>query len=84
MNALDILSQNADFAFGVYNFGPAVALLMAGSVIDVCLKGWGMWRAARLQKKSWFIALLVMNTLGLLPILFLLMTREEYAKKEGR
>jgi len=34
-------------------------------------KGWALWRSARLGSKKWFIALLVINTLGILEILYL-------------
>lgn len=34
-------------------------------------KGWALWRAARLEKKWWFVALLVINTLGILEILYI-------------
>lgn len=34
-------------------------------------KGLALWRAARLQQKNWFIAILILNTLGLLEIIYL-------------
>jgi hypothetical protein len=34
-------------------------------------KGVALWKAARLNDKKWFIALLVVNTLGLLEILYI-------------
>jgi len=34
-------------------------------------KGFALWRAARNESKRWFIALLVINTGGLLEILYL-------------
>ena len=34
-------------------------------------KGWALWKAARLNDKGWFIALLVINTLAMLEILFI-------------
>jgi len=34
-------------------------------------KGWALWKSARLNDKGWFIALLVINTLGMLEILYL-------------
>ncbi len=35
-------------------------------------KGLALWRAARGEQKFWFIALLSLNTLGVLEIIFLL------------
>jgi hypothetical protein len=34
-------------------------------------KGLALWRSARLKNKWWFIALLLINSLGLLEILYL-------------
>ena len=34
-------------------------------------KGWALWTAARKGSKNWFIALLVINTLGILDILYI-------------
>lgn len=34
-------------------------------------KGLAMWKAARLNKSVWFVVLLVVNTFGLLEILYL-------------
>lgn len=34
-------------------------------------KGWALWRSARANAKWWFIVLLVVNTLGILEILYL-------------
>ncbi len=40
-------------------------------------KGLGMWHAARNKQKYWFIAMLVLNTAGLLPIIYLLWFKPE-------
>jgi hypothetical protein len=34
-------------------------------------KGWALWIAARKTQKIWYVALLVVNTLGLLEILYI-------------
>lgn len=34
-------------------------------------KGWALWTAARKGSKSWFVALLIVNTLGILEILYI-------------
>ncbi|GIW61533.1 MAG: hypothetical protein KatS3mg089_0385 [Patescibacteria group bacterium] len=35
-------------------------------------KGLALWRAAQGEQKYWFIAMLILNTLGVLEIIFLL------------
>jgi len=83
MNALQILGDNSDFVMGIYSIGAFMSAFFLLILIDMGLKGWGMWRASRMEKKSWFIALLIVHSMGILPIIFLLITREEYAKQKN-
>lgn len=47
---------------------------------DLVWKGLALWKAAREQSRYWFIALLLLNTAGILPIVYLLMhTRKNRA-----
>ena len=80
MDAFSILQQNSDFVMGAYNMSALMGGMFLLVLLDTGLKGWAMWRAARMEKKSWFIALLVINSMGILPILFLLITKDEYRK----
>lgn len=34
-------------------------------------KGIALWKAARLKQKGWFVALLLINTLGILEIIYI-------------
>ena len=61
------------------NMGNMIGIFIALILADLCLKGWSMWRAARMEKKYWFIALLIVNSVGILPAVFLLITKNEYA-----
>ena len=38
---------------------------------DLIWKGIAMWKAGRNNQKKWFIVLLVLNTVGILPILYI-------------
>ncbi|HNX92811.1 MAG TPA: DUF5652 family protein [Syntrophomonas sp.] len=49
--------------------------LIAWSVI---WKGLALWRAARLREAGWYIALLVINTVGIFEIIYLLATKKRY------
>jgi len=42
-------------------------------------KGWALWRAARNSQRNWFIVILILNTLGLVEIVYLL-----FLQKEGK
>ncbi len=42
-------------------------------------KGVGLWKAAQLSHKRWFIAILIFNTLGILPIVYLKFVAKKYS-----
>ena len=41
-------------------------------VWDLVWRGMAMWRAGRRNEPVWFVCLLVFNTIGILPIIYLL------------
>lgn len=47
---------------------------------DLFWKGKGLWASARNSQKGWFIAILVINSVGILPIIYLLF----FAKKSRK
>jgi hypothetical protein len=46
-------------------------LLAVIAVWEIIWKGFAMWKAARHSQKNWFIAILLLNTAGILPIVYL-------------
>ncbi len=42
-------------------------------------KGWAMWKAAKNNHKWWFIIILVVNTLGILDILYIFVFSKKVA-----
>ena len=59
-----------NFPTGMFS-GAAVGLLVLLGVWDLAWKAWGMWHAARNNQVWWFIAILLLNTIGILPILYI-------------
>lgn len=52
-------------------FGVGLTLLFIVVVIwTLTWKGLALWRAARRTDKAWYIILLIVNTLGLLEIIY--------------
>lgn len=49
-------------------------------IIDLLLRGYALWHAARRSQKVWFIALLILNTLGILPLVYILLNRNKKKK----
>lgn len=51
----------------------------------VVWKGLALWKAARQDKRWWFAALLVVNTLGILEILYLyVFSQDSDLKRSGK
>jgi methionyl-tRNA synthetase len=48
---------------------------------DMIWKGIGMWKAGRHNQLGWFIAMFVLNTLGILPIIYLLFFQKKRSDK---
>jgi hypothetical protein len=57
---------------------PAAALILLAWTL--VWKGLALWRSARLDQKYWFVALLVVNTFGLLEIAYLFFFAKEKMK----
>ena len=61
---------NNAFGFGQFSAGTGflVAIVLIWSLV---WKGLALWKAAREGSKPWFVILLVINTVGILEILYL-------------
>ncbi len=83
MNAL-FVGQNIGAAVaGHASFNPIVigVLVAVVAIWTLSWKGVALWYAARNHQKRWFIALLILNTIGILEIVYLLWFRRD--KQEG-
>jgi len=69
------------FGGGLFT-GLGSVLLVAVLIWSVVWKGLALWRAAREGSKPWFVALLVVNTLGILEILYLYVFSKKERPKE--
>lgn len=73
------------FMHGPDFFGPAAllgigifsALIIAAAVWSFFWKGMGLWHAARNGQTVWFIVILLVNTLGILEIVYLVWFRAD-------
>jgi len=55
-------------------FGVIIAIL---AIWDIVWKLIGLWKAARNKHLWWFICIAVINTAGILPIVYVLMNRKK-------
>jgi Family of unknown function (DUF5652) len=46
-------------------------------------KGWALWKAAKMGSKKWFIAILILNTLAILDILYIFIFSKKSPKLTG-
>ncbi len=67
------------FGHAPYAFGLWFILLLVWSLV---WKGLALWRAARRGETAWFIALLLVNTAGILEIVYLFFIAKD-AKLRG-
>jgi NADH:ubiquinone oxidoreductase subunit 6 (subunit J) len=71
---------------GMHGWGPAIGfgvfgILMAIFLLAVlALKGYALWHAAKRDEKWWFIALLVLNTAGILELVYLIFIVKKWPK----
>lgn len=69
----------SDFSSFLTNFAWLVILLILWTLI---WKGIALWKAAKNDSLPWFIILLVLNTLGLLEIIYICFVKSKSATKE--
>jgi len=56
--------------------------IMLLTVVDAILKGFAMWKASKNNSKVWFWVLLLVSSLGILPLCYLIFSKKEPSKKE--
>ena len=57
---------------------------LAVAVWTIIWKGMALWKSANKGSKPWFIVFLVINTLGILEILYIYVFSEHRAKRESK
>ncbi len=53
-------------------------LLILAVLWDIFWTGIGLWKSARNDQKYWFLAMLILSTVGILPIIYI------YAYQKGK
>ena len=69
-----------DLLFGNPRFSAIFIACLGFFVIwELVWKGFALWKAARNNHSAWFVCIMIFNTVGILPIVYLLLNR---TKKE--
>jgi hypothetical protein len=45
--------------------------IIALSIWDIIAKGFALWHAAKKNQRNWYIALLIVNSAGILPVIYI-------------
>lgn len=59
-----------------------IYVLVIIAVWELFWKGWALWRAGTNKDKKWFIVLFVLNTVGILPIIYLFLIKPIKKKRK--
>jgi hypothetical protein len=60
------------FPIGMGLFGAWIGMFLVPLILwSLVWKGWALWRAAKNDSKVWFVVLLILNTAGILDILYI-------------
>ncbi len=55
-----------------FPWGAFMPLLIVASLWELVWKGFALWYSAKAKQKAWFVCILIFNTIGILPIIYLL------------
>ena len=77
--------QNGDLgAFGFLGISTLPFLLIFSIFLwSLAWKGWALWLAARRDEPVWFLALLVINSFGLLEIVYIFIIAKQKDTREA-
>lgn len=78
---------NSDYGFfgpiSLITFSFFTLMTILAIIWTIVIKGYSLWHAAQRKEKWWFIALLVINTFGLLEIIYLLFFAKIWTKDKS-
>lgn len=64
-----------------YMLGIFAPIIFALTIAVIALKGYALWHAAKRDEKWWFIALLVIQTAGILELVYIIFFLKKFSVK---
>lgn len=64
-----------------FNYPYNMYWLLPLVILDLILKGFALWKAAKNNQKYWFAVLLVINSIGILPLIYIKFFQVKNKKK---
>lgn len=74
---LDLMNYFYQHPFSLF------VMLVLLSAWEMVWKGFGLWHSAQNKQKGWYIAMLLLNTAGLLPIVYLVWFKPKYKRESS-
>jgi len=59
-------------------------LLLVFVILDLILKGFALWKSGRNNQPYWFVALFLINSLGILPAIYLIFFQPKKATRKAK
>lgn len=81
-NFASVVNSNAFFGLGFGLFALSSLVLLVLMLAVITLKGYALWHAAKRDEKGWFVAILLINTIGILELVYLYSVVGLWKKKE--
>jgi hypothetical protein len=78
MNGADIIIGNEHIAVLVAQYLWLIVLLV---IWELCWKAVALWKSARSNQLPWFVAIMVINSAGILPILYIVFFQKKKKRK---
>lgn len=74
---------NQFFGLGLASMAGLGLIFLVIGVAVISLKGYSLWTAVKRDEKWWFIILLVINTMGILELIYLYFVAKKWDKSEA-
>ena len=83
--SLEYLLQNNPQFRTVFNMVIILLIVVVLlSIADIVLRGFAMWKASKNNSRGWFWILLVVNSLCILPLIYLFVSRKSKKEKKKK
>lgn len=71
------------FGLGLASMAGVGLIFLVIGLVVISLKGYSLWTAAKRDEKWWFIILLVINTMGILELIYLYFVAKKWDKDDA-
>lgn len=66
----------------IQTFAWLIPVIVLATLWDTVWKLTGMWKAGRNNELAWFICIAIFNTLGILPIIYIILNKKKAEQQQ--